>query len=125
MNFWESLSLIWAGFVLVAYLLLLFTVLGDLLRDHTVSGVKKAVWVFFLIIAPIITALVYLIVRGRGIAGRRIEAQEAARDEIDAYIRRTAGAKSPTEQITDAQALLSAGSITQAEFETLKAKALA
>lgn len=125
MNFWESLSLIWAGFVLVAYLLLLFTVLGDLLRDHTVSGVKKAVWVFFLIVAPIITALVYLIVRGRGIAGRRIAAQESAREEIDAYIRQTAGAKSPTEQITEAQALLTAGTISQAEFETLKAKALA
>lgn len=125
MNFWESLSLIWTGFVLVAYLLLLFTVLGDLLRDHTLSGVKKAVWVFFLILAPVITALVYLIVRGHGMAGRRAAAEAAAREELDSYIRRAAGQKSPTEQIAEAQALLAAGTVSQAEFEVLKAKALA
>lgn len=125
MSFWESLSLIWTGFVLVAYLLLLFTILGDLLRDHALGGGKKAVWVFFLIVAPVITALVYLIVRGRGIARRQVEASEAAREELDSYIRRTAGAKTPTEQIAEAQSLLTSGAITQAEYETLKAKALA
>src|SRR4051794_24995053 len=125
MSFWESLSLIWTGFVLVAYLLLLFTILGDLLRDHALGGGKKAIWVFFLIVAPVITALVYLIVRGHGIARRQVEASEAAREELDSYIRRTAGAKTPTEQIAEAQGLLASGAITQAEFETLKAKALA
>lgn len=125
MSFAESLSLIWTGFVLVAYLLLLFTILGDLLRDHALSGVNKAVWVVFLLLAPVITAVVYLIVRGRGIPRRQAEASEAARREVDEYIRRTAAAKTPTEQIAEAQTLLSAGTITQAEFETLKAKALA
>lgn len=125
MSFLESLSLIWTGFVLVAYLLLLFTIIGDLFRDHALSGVKKAIWVFFLIVAPVITALIYLIVRGRGINRRQAEAADAARQQVDAYIRQTAGAKSPAEQITEAQALLTAGSITQSEFETLKAKALA
>lgn len=125
MSFLESLSLIWTGFVLIAYLLLLFTILGDLLRDHGLGGGKKAIWVFFLIVAPIITALIYLIFRGRGIPRRQAEAAEAARAEVDAYIRQTAGAKSPTEQIIEAQGLLTAGAVSQTEFETLKAKALA
>lgn len=122
-SFWDFLWLILITFAFVAYLMLLFSIIGDLFRDHKLSGWWKAVWVFFLIFVPFLTALIYLIARGDGMTKRSIAAAEQLKSSQDQYIKSVAG-KSPADQIADAKALLDSGTITEAEFASLKAKAL-
>ncbi|OBG88412.1 hypothetical protein A5699_17230 [Mycobacterium sp. E802] len=121
---WDFLWHFLIIFAWIAYLLVLFQILSDLFwRDHKTSGWVKAVWVVFLIVFPWLTALVYLIARGKGMSERAQAAAVAAKRETDDYIRQAAG-RSPAQEIADAKALLDAGTITQAEFDGLKAKAL-
>ena len=122
-NFWDSVWLIFSAFLFVAYLFVMFQVITDLFRDDSVSGVGKAAWIVGLIFLPMLTALVYIISRGKGMAERQRAALQRAKSDTDAYIRQVAG-KSPAEQIADAKALLDAGTITPEEFQRLKAKAL-
>ena len=123
-SFWDFFWFIIAFFLLMAYLMVLFQILTDMFRDHELSGWWKAVWVLFLIFFPILTALVYLIVRGGGMAERSMAQMQQAKADTDAYIREVAAA-SPTDQIAQAHQLLSSGAITQQEFDAIKAKALA
>ncbi|WP_141013992.1 SHOCT domain-containing protein [Nocardioides sambongensis] len=124
-SFWDFFWFIISFFLLMAYLLVLIQVISDLFRDRSTSGWAKAAWVFFLILVPMLTALIYLIARGKGMTERNVAAATAARVDTDAYIRSVStGAGSPADEIARAKALLDAGSIDQAEFERLKAKAL-
>ena len=123
-KFWDTVLLILMTFVLVAYLLVLFQIIVDLFRDKNLGGFAKAVWFIALVFLPFLTALAYILFRGRGMSERQVAAVHDARAETDAYIRRIAGAKSPTEQIADAKALLDSGAINADEFARLKAKAL-
>lgn len=123
MDFWNFLWLIVISFAFIAYLMLLWTVLADLFRDHETSGWIKAIWVVFLFVLPMLTALVYLIARGPGMAKRSQAAFASAQAAQDHYIRSVAG-HSPAEQIAAAKALLEAGTITEDEFAILKTKAL-
>ncbi len=103
---------------------MLFQILTDLFwRDHKTSGFAKAIWVILLIVFPWLTALVYLIARGNGMAERAREAAAAAKKQTDDYIREAAG-RSPAEEIAHAKELLDAGTISQSEFDALKTKAL-
>jgi hypothetical protein len=122
-NFWDTVWLILMTFVLVAYLLVLFQIIVDLFRDKDLGGLAKAIWFIALIFLPFLTALLYIIFRGRGMSERQAAAVRDARAETDAYIRSVAG-KSAAEQIADAKALLDAGTINADEFAKLKAKAL-
>ena len=122
-NFWDFIWLILSTFVFVAYLLILFQIVADLFRDPDLGGGSKALWLISLIFVPMLTALVYVIVRGTGMATRQRAAIERSKAEAETYIRQVAG-KSPAEQIADAKTLLDAGTITQDEFARLKAKAL-
>lgn len=123
-SFWDFLWVILVSFAFIAYLMLLFSIITDLFRDHKSSGWAKAIWVVFLIIFPFITALIYLIVKGDDMTKRSVRAAQEMQSAQDAYIRQVAG-KSGPEQIADAKALLDAGTISPQEFEALKAKALA
>ena len=130
MNFWNSFwDVIWWflwAFVFIAYLMALFAIIGDLFRDQKLSGWWKAVWVIFLIFVPFITALIYLIARGNGMAERSQREAKQYQAATDAYIRQTAGsAASPSDEIAKAKALLDAGTISQQEYDQLKTKALA
>jgi hypothetical protein len=121
---WDFLWHFLIIFAWIAYLLVLFQILVDLFwRDHTTSGWIKAVWVIFLIVFPWLTALVYLIARGQGMAQRARDAALTAKKETDDYIRDAAG-RSPAQEIEHAKQLLDAGTISQQEFDSLKAKAL-
>lgn len=129
-GFWGSFGdIIWWflwSFVFITYLFVLFAIISDLFRDHKLNGWWKAVWIIFLVFAPFITALVYLIARGRGM-GERSQAQAKQMQAAQAdYIKSVTGgaASSPTEEIAKAKALLDSGAITQAEFDSLKTKAL-
>ncbi len=107
-TFWHFLRSMVVIFAFIAYLIILFNIIVDLFwRDHKTSGGIKAIWVIFLIVFPYLTALVYLIARGRGMATRAREAAAAAKQETDAYIRQAAG-RSPAQEIADAKALLDA-----------------
>ncbi|MBS9373701.1 SHOCT domain-containing protein [Rhodococcus sp. B50] len=123
-SFWDYVWYTVVVFAFVAYLIVLFQIIVDLFRDHSVSGWVKAVWVIGLVLLPYLTALVYLIVRGRGMALRAQQAQAEAKQATDEYIRTVAVGKSPAQQIADAKALLDSGAITPAEYEHLKAQAL-
>ncbi len=124
MDFWDFFWLLVWSFFFIAYLMVLFQIIADLFRDRGLSGWWKALWIIFLIFLPVLTSLVYLIARGRGMAERQAEAVARAKHDTDSYIREVAGA-SPAEQITHAKALLDSGAVTPEEFAQLKAKALA
>ena len=123
-NFWDLMWLIASTFFFVAYLIVLFHIVIDLFRDSEMGGFAKAIWIIGLIIVPLLTALIYILARGGGMAARQQAALKQAKSQTDDYIRGIA-AKSPADQISDAKKLLDAGTITAEEFAKLKAKALA
>ena len=123
-TFWDSFWLIAEVFVFVAYLFVLFHIFADVFRNHEMSGFVKALWILGLILPIPFIAVIYLLWHGRGMAQRQQQAMERAKSNTDSYIRQIAG-KSPAEQISEAKALLDAGTITADEFAQLKAKALA
>ena len=122
---WDLLWVFFWGFAFIAYLVALFSIIGDIFRDRHLNGWLKAIWLIFLVFLPFLTALVYLIARGKGMAERSMERAQNAQVATDAYIREAAGKTSPSDEIVTAKALLDSGAISQAEYETLKAKALA
>ncbi len=119
MDFWWLVS----AFVLVAYLVVLFHLVGDLFRDRGLGGWAKAAWMVCLIFVLYLTAVLYLVTRGRGMAERSVRAAHGARVGAEAYSRRIAS-DSPSEEIARAKSLLDAGTISPAEFDMLKARAL-
>jgi len=123
-NVFDTLMLIFSTFVLVTYLIVLFQIVVDLFRDSELGGGSKVLWMIGLMFLPILTAVIYIIARGRGMADRQRANMQRAKSDTDAYIREVAG-KSPVEQIADAKALLDAGTINADEFAKLKAKACA
>lgn len=123
MSFWDIIWFIIVSFAFVAYLMILFNIVTDLFRDKSVSGGMKALWMLGLVFLPFLVAVIYLIVRGKGMAERQSQAVQDVRAAQDDYIRSVAGS-SPAEEIAKAQQLLDAGTITQDEFAALKAKAM-
>lgn len=127
MSLWESFwAIIWWffwAFVFISYLMVLFNIIADLFRDHALNGWWKAVWLIFLIFVPFLTALVYLIARGSGMAKRSASIYREQQQAADSYIRSVAGS-SPSDEIDKASKLLAAGTITDAEFAAIKARAL-
>jgi hypothetical protein len=113
------------AFLFMAYLILVFVIVGDLMRDHKLSGWWKAVWIIALILIPWLTGLIYIIARGKGMAER--SADEAARIQAAQadYIKQVSGNADPATQIANAKKLHDEGVISDQEFEELKAKALA
>jgi len=128
MNIWTSFwDVIWWFFwvyVFIAYLMVLFSIIADIFRDHSMNGWAKALWIIFLVFFPFLGALVYLIARGRGMAERSGRAQQEAQGAADDYIRSVASTSS-ADEIAKAKALLDAGTISQGEFDLLKSKAVA
>jgi hypothetical protein len=125
MSFWDIMWFIFVSYAFVAYLMMLFSIIADLFRDRELSGFAKAIWFVVLLVVPFLAALVYLVVRGGGMAERSARTYEAARSEQEAYIKQVAGTNTPTDQIAQARTMLDAGTISQTEFDTLKARALA
>ena len=124
-NFWDVLLWSFWLFIWVAAIMVWFRCMWDLFSDHTLSGWGKVGWVIFLIFLPWLGAFVYIIARGRSMAQRQVAAVEEAKARQDEYIKSVAGgAPTPADELVKAKALLDAGTITQEEFEQLKAKAL-
>ncbi|WP_072803464.1 PLDc N-terminal domain-containing protein [Rhodococcoides yunnanense] len=123
MTFWETLGWMLSATVFIGYLFALFAIITDLFRDHKLNGWLKAIWVFFLLFLPIVTALVYLVARAEGMTERSRKAAREAESAAESYIREVAG-KGPSEEIATAAALLDAGAITADEYAALKLKVL-
>jgi predicted PurR-regulated permease PerM len=123
--FW---SMLWFFFLFI-WIVILFHVLTDLFRDHELSGGMKTLWVVFLVFLPFLAVLVYVISRGKGMAERTAARQQQSQEQFEGYVRSVAatgdGTTTPADQIAQAKQLLDAGTIDQAEFDRLKAKALA
>ena len=124
MSFWDIVWFIIFSYAFIAYLMMLFSLLGDLFRDRETSGGVKAVWLLFFLFVPFLSAMVYLIVRGSGMAERSLHQMQAAKADQDRYIQQVAGQTSPAAQIAQAKSLRDSGEITPAEFDSLKARAL-
>ncbi len=122
-SFWDLIWWFLVAFIFITYLFVLFAIIGDLFRDHKLNGWWKAVWIIFLLFFPFVTALIYLIARGRGMAERSAAQAKEFKSAQDQYIKSVASS-SPSEEIAKAKALLDSGAITQAEFDHIKAKAL-
>ena len=122
-SFWDFF---WDMLLIMAWVIwfwLLITVFADLFRRHDTSGFAKVAWVVFVIVLPYLGVLVYLLVQHDGMAQRNVKAAEAQQQQFDSYVQSVAKTD-PAEQITKAKALLADGTITQAEFDQLKEKAL-
>ncbi|WP_434992402.1 PLDc N-terminal domain-containing protein [Arthrobacter sp. Ld5] len=120
---WDFIWFFFWTFAFVAYLMVLFSIIGDLFRDRELGGFAKAVWLIFLIFLPFITALVYVIARGRGMSERQMKSIERQQEYEAQRIRSIAGASS-ADEISKAASLYESGSITADEYASLKEKAL-
>jgi hypothetical protein len=131
MSFGDFIWFIFVSYLFFAYLMVMFSVIRDIFRDNSTGGFAKAMWILALIFLPFVTLVVYLIAKGRSMAERSLQSAQAMRDSQEAYIRdvaRTAPAAkaaTPVDQIAQAKTLLDSGAITSAEFESMKATALA
>jgi hypothetical protein len=120
------LDVLWSMIIFFAFVIwiwLLITVFADIFRRRDCGGGTKALWIIFVIIAPYLGVLIYLIANHDGMADRSMAQMAAVQQQQDAYIKSVAGT-SPADQIAQAKTLLDSGAITQAEFDAIKAKAL-
>ena len=118
----------WTMFVFFAWILffwLLFTVFGDLFRRTDIGGWGKAGWTIFVICLPFLGILVSVIAEGKAMGERNMKQVQEAQSQMDTYVKSVAGSAGPAEQIAKAKELLDSGAITQADYDGLKAKALA
>ena len=121
-------DVMWTMFVFFAWILffwLLFGVFGDLFGRHDISGWAKAGWTIFVIILPFLGIFVYLISQGKGMGERAQQRAQSQQAQVDDYVRSVASSGSPTEEIAKGKELFDSGAITQAEYDQLKARALA
>jgi hypothetical protein len=127
-NSYPFLEVFWTLLIFFAFIIwlwILFTVFTDIFRRHDTSGFVKVLWIIFIIIVPYFGSFIYLIVEHKGMTERAIAAQKQAQSQVDQYVKSVAGASDPTEQIAKGKQLLDSGTITQAEFDQIKQKALA
>jgi uncharacterized membrane protein YcjF (UPF0283 family) len=121
-------SFLWDMLVIFAFVIwfwLLITVFGDLFSRHDIGGWGKAAWIILVIILPYLGVFIYLIANGHGMGERAQTRAQAQRAEMDDYVRSVASSDTSADQIAKGKQLLDSGAITQAEFDQLKAKALA
>jgi hypothetical protein len=117
-------------FCWVIWIWMMILILSDVFRRHDIGGWHKALWIVFLIVLPFLGVLIYLIANSGGMAERRNQDAQAAQAQFDDYVKSVAatgggGDGGSAGEIAKAKALLDNGTITQAEFDALKAKALA
>jgi uncharacterized membrane protein YcjF (UPF0283 family) len=118
--FWDILIIFaWILFIWVA--IVCFT---DIFRRRDISGWGKAGWIILIVFLPWIGILIYLIANHDGMAERNEKQTRAAQASFDEAVREAAGKGGPASEIDTAKQLLDSGTITQEEFDAIKAKAL-
>ena len=122
------LDVLWTMLIIFAWIIwfwLLITVFTDLFRRRDTSGFAKVLWIIFVIVLPFLGVFIYLIVNHDGMTDRSMKQAQAAQAQMDDYVRTVASSGGAAGEIEKAKGLLDSGAITQAEFDALKAKALA
>jgi hypothetical protein len=122
------LDILWTMFIFFLFIIwiwILITVFADIFRRKDTSGFGKAAWIIFVILLPYLGVLVYLIANHDGMADRNIQKMQAQQEQMDAYVKSVAGSGGAAAEIEKAKGLLDSGAISQAEFDSIKAKALA
>jgi hypothetical protein len=122
------LDVLWTMLIIFAWVIwfwLLIVILSDVFRRHDIGGGKKTLWIVFLILLPFLGVFLYLIVNNDGMAERRVRDVKAQQDQFDSYVKSVAGSGGAAGEIERAKQLLDSGAITQAEFDSIKQKALA
>jgi hypothetical protein len=120
------LDVLWTMFIFflfVIWIWILITVFSDIFRRKDIGGGTKALWIIFVILLPYLGVLVYLIANHDGMADRNVEQMQKQQQATDDYIKSVAGGSAA--EIEKAKSLLDSGAITQAEYDAIKAKALA
>jgi hypothetical protein len=112
-------------FLWVMWFWLLIVIIGDVFRRRDIGGGKKTIWLIFILFVPFIGVLAYVLSNSDGMAERNLERARSQRSQMDEYVRETAGSGGAAAEIDRAKQLLDSGAITQAEFDAIKAKALA
>ena len=122
------LDILWTMLIIFAWVIwfwLLITVFSDLFRRHDTSGFAKVLWIIFVIVLPFLGVFIYLIANHEGMTERSMKQAQAQKAQMDDYVRSVAGSGGAAAEIEKAKGLLDSGAITQAEFDAIKAKALA
>lgn len=122
------LEVLWTMFVFFAFIIwfwILITVFADIFRRKDTTGVSKVLWIIFVIVLPFLGVFVYLIANHDGMAERNVKQIQAQQEQMDAYVKSVAGSGGAAAEIERAKGLLDSGAITQAEFDSIKSKALA
>jgi ABC-type multidrug transport system fused ATPase/permease subunit len=119
--FWSLLE--FALFFIWIWLLII--VFSDIFRSHDIGGFAKAMWVLFVFIIPYLGVLVYIIARGHKMSQHAEQAAAAQNAAAKAYIQDAVSTGSVADELQRLADLKAAGTISDAEFEQLKAKALA
>ena len=109
-------------FAWLAWIWIAITCFIDIFRRHDIGGGHKALWIVFIIVIPFVGVLVYLIAQHDGIRERSVKQAQDQQAAFDSYVKQTAGGSAS--EIAKAKELLDAGTITQGEFDSIKAKAL-
>jgi hypothetical protein len=112
------LGVLWI-FFFVIWIWLLIMVFSDIFRRHDIGGGVKALWVIFVLFVPYLAAFIYLISQGHGMAERAQKSQQAAVDQLKQQM-----GYSVADELAKLDALKEKGSLTDAEYQQLRAKAL-
>jgi predicted PurR-regulated permease PerM len=112
-------------FLWVAWICVLVRLITDVFRRHDLSGPTKALWTIFLILVPFLGVITYLIVHGGDMVEHSAQQAQAKQAQSDQEVPTNASNGGAAHEIEKAKSLLDSGAITQAEFDSLKAKALA
>ena len=123
---WQVGQVLWSMmwfFLFVMWIMLIFSVFGDIMRNDAMGGWSKAIWTVGIIFFPFLGVMIYLIVHGGTMGERQVRAandKEAARQS---YIREAAGpAASSADELAKLAGLHASGSLTDGEYEAMKAK---
>ena len=122
------LEVVWTMFVFFAFIIwfwILITVFADIFRRKDTTGVSKVLWCVFVIALPYLGVFIYLIANHDGMAERNVKQMQAQQAQVDDYVKSVAGSGGAAAEIEKAKGLLDSGAISQAEFDSIKAKALA
>jgi Phospholipase_D-nuclease N-terminal/Short C-terminal domain len=122
------LDILWTMLIFFCWIIwfwLLITVFADVFRRHDIGGGAKTLWLIFVIVLPFLGVFIYLISQNEGMTHRNIEKAQAQQAHMDQYVKSVAGSGGAAGEIEKAKGLLDSGAITQAEFDSLKQKALA
>jgi hypothetical protein len=123
--FLEVLGSMLVFFAFIIWFWILITVFADIFRRRDTSGGSKVLWCIFVILLPYLGVFIYLIANHDGMAERNIKQAQAQQAQMDQYVKSVAGSGGAAAEIEKAKGLLDSGAITQAEFDSMKSKALA